>query len=164
MEGGQRDVTLRFLAEPGDVNFGGKVHGGAVMKWIDLAAYACSAGWSAKYCITAYAGGIRFVAPIHVGNLVEVSAKVIYTGSSSMHIAIDVQASDPKTLERRLTTHCIVIMVAVDEDGKPTPVPEWVPQTEEDKMLRDSAIKLMNMRKEIGEEMEAHVKYLKKGH
>ncbi|MCG7587400.1 acyl-CoA thioesterase [Photobacterium sp. OFAV2-7] len=164
MEGGQRDVTLRFLAEPGDVNFGGKVHGGAVMKWIDLAAYACSAGWSAKYCITAYAGGIRFVAPIHVGNLVEVSAKVIYTGSSSMHIAIDVQASDPKTLERRLTTHCIVIMVAVDEEGKPTPVPEWVPQTEEDKMLRDSAIKLMNMRKEIGEEMEAHVKYLKKGH
>lgn len=54
---GKRDVTLRFLAEPGDVNFGGKVHGGAAMKWIDLAAYACSAGWSGKYCITAYAGG-----------------------------------------------------------------------------------------------------------
>ncbi|UXI03980.1 acyl-CoA thioesterase [Photobacterium sp. TY1-4] len=157
----QREVTLRFLAEPGDVNFGGKVHGGAVMKWIDLAAYACSAGWSGKYCITAYAGGIRFVAPIHVGNLVEVSAKVIYTGRTSMHIAIDVQASDPKNLERRLTTHCIVIMVAVDEAGNPSPVPEWVPKTDEDKLLRDSAIKLMNMRKEIGEEMEAHVKYLK---
>lgn len=161
MKGGQRDVTLRFLAEPSDVNFGGKVHGGAVMKWIDLAAYACSAGWSAKYCITAYAGGIRFVAPIQVGNLVEVSAKVIYTGRSSMHIAIDVQASDPKLLERRLTTHCIVIMVAVDEDGKSTPIPEWIPQTPEDIKLRNSAIKLMNMRKEIGEEMEAHVKYLK---
>ena len=59
MSSGQRDITLRFLAEPGDVNFGGKVHGGAVMKWIDLAAYACSAAWSGKYCITAYAGGIR---------------------------------------------------------------------------------------------------------
>ncbi|ABU73128.1 hypothetical protein VIBHAR_05222 [Vibrio campbellii ATCC BAA-1116] len=103
MSSGQRDITLRFLAEPGDVNFGGKVHGGAVMKWIDLAAYACSAAWSGKYCITAYAGGIRFVAPIHVGNLVEVSAKVIYTGRSSMHIAIDVQASDPKELKNRLT-------------------------------------------------------------
>ena len=33
----QRNVSLRFLAEPGDVNFGGKVHGGAVMKWIDQA-------------------------------------------------------------------------------------------------------------------------------
>ncbi|MGF1682833.1 acyl-CoA thioesterase [Photobacterium minamisatsumaniensis] len=158
MSNRQRDITLRFLAEPGDVNFGGKVHGGAVMKWIDLAAYACSAGWSGKYCITVYAGGIRFVQPIHVGNLVEVSAKVIYTGSSSMHIAIDVQASDPKELENRLTTHCIVIMVAVDEAGKPTKVPEWVPEKEEDIKLRESAIRLMNMRTQIGEEMEAHVK------
>lgn len=161
MSRGKRDITLRFLAEPSDVNFGGKVHGGAAMKWIDLAAYACSAAWSGKYCITAYAGGIRFVAPIHVGNLVEVSAKVIYTGSTSMHIAIDVQASDPKELKNRLTTHCIVIMVAVDENGKPTKIPEWVPELEEDIKLRDSAIKLMNMRKEIGDEMEAHVKLLK---
>ena len=40
-------VVFRFLAEPTDVNFGGKVHGGAVMKWIDQAGYACAAGWSA---------------------------------------------------------------------------------------------------------------------
>jgi acyl-CoA hydrolase len=157
----QRKITLRFLAEPGDVNFGGKVHGGTVMKWIDLAAYACSAGWSGKYCITAYAGGIRFVAPIHVGSLVEVTAKVIYTGSSSMHIALDVQASDPKELNNVLTTHCIVIMVAVDANGKPTKVAEWSPTTEEDIKLRDSAIQLMKMRKEIGHEMEMHVKLLK---
>jgi acyl-CoA hydrolase len=161
MSSGKREITLRFLAEPSDVNFGGKVHGGAAMKWIDLAAYACSAAWSGKYCITVYAGGIRFVAPIHVGNLVEVSAKVIYTGKSSMHVAIDVQASDPKELNNRLTTHCIVIMVAVDGDGNPTQVPEWIPTSEEDISLRDSAIRLMNMRKQIGEEMEAHVKYLK---
>ena len=84
----KRSTTLRFLAEPGDVNFGGKVHGGAVMKWIDLAAYACSAAWSGKYCITAYAGGIRFVKPILVGNLVEVGARVIYTGRTSMHMGV----------------------------------------------------------------------------
>ncbi|WP_217543035.1 acyl-CoA thioesterase [Vibrio metschnikovii] len=161
MSFGKREITLRFLAEPGDVNFGGKVHGGAVMKWIDLAAYACAAGWSGKYCITVYAGGIRFVAPIHVGNLVEVNAKVIYTGKTSMHVAIDVQASEPTALNNRLTTHCIVIMVAVDEQGKPTPVPEWQPTSAEDIALRESAIRLMNMRTEIGEEMEAHVKYLK---
>ncbi len=161
MKKNKREVTLRFLAEPGDVNFGGKVHGGAVMKWIDLAAYACAAGWSGKYCITAYAGGIRFVHPIHVGNLVEVTGKVIYTGTSSMHIAIDVQASDPKKLENILTTHCIVIMVAVDENGKPAKVEEWIPQTEEDINLRESAIRLMNMRQQISEEMEAHVKLMK---
>ncbi len=78
-----------------------------------------------------------------------------------MHIAIDVQASDPKQMKNRLTTHCIVIMVAVDESGKPTDVPKWIPESDEDKALEQSAIRLMNMRKEIGEEMEAHVKYLK---
>lgn len=158
MAGKEREITLRFLAEPADVNFGGKVHGGAVMKWIDLAAYACAAAWSGKYCITAYAGGIRFVKPIHVGNIVETSAKVIYTGRSSMHLGIDVKAGDPKNPERHLTTHCIVIMVAVDDAGHPTEVPEWIPETDEDIELRDSALRLMEMRKKIGAEMEAHVK------
>ena len=150
----QRDITLRFLAEPQDVNFGGKVHGGAVMKWIDLAAYACAAGWSGCYCVTAYAGGIKFVAPIHLGSLVEVYAKVIYTGSTSMHIAIEVNACDPKSLVRIKTTHCIVIMVAVDENGKSEQVPDWFPETEEDEKQHATAIKLMEMRKQISEEME----------
>lgn len=150
----QRDITLRFLAETQDVNFGGKVHGGAVMKWIDLAAYACAAGWSGRYCVTAYAGGIRFVAPIHVGSLVEVEAKVIYTGRSSIHIALEVNACDPKSLNRRLTTHCIVIMVAVDQNGHSEQVPQWNPESEEDKKQHESAIKLMDMRKKIGEEMQ----------
>ena len=154
----QRDITLRFLAEPQDVNFGGKVHGGAVMKWIDLAAYACSAGWSGRYCVTAYAGCIRFVAPIHVGSLVEVEAKVIYTGTSSMHIALEVTACDPKSLNRRITTHCIVIMVAVDETGQKIEIPKWIPETEADIKQHDTAIRLMEMRKQIGEEMEIFVK------
>ncbi len=153
----QRDIVLRFLAEPIDVNFGGKVHGGAVMKWIDLAAYACSAGWSGRYCVTAYAGGIRFVSPIHVGSLVEVAAKVIYTGKSSMHIALEVTACDPKSLNRRLTTHCIVVMVAVDEHGQSVLIPEWIPETESDIKEHDTAKKLMEIRKKIGEEMQIFV-------
>jgi len=153
----QRELTLRFLAEPQDVNFGGKVHGGAVMKWIDLAAYACAAGWSGRYCITAYAGGVRFVAPIHVGSLVEVTGKVIYTGNSSMHIALEVTACDPKSLNKRLTTHCIVIMVAVDEAGQSIQVPKWEPESESDKRQYTAAVKLMEMRKQIGEEMQIFV-------
>ena len=42
----QREITMRFLAEPSNINLYGNVHGGAVMKWIDEAAYACAAGWS----------------------------------------------------------------------------------------------------------------------
>ena len=58
---GPRKVTLRFLAEPGHVNFGGKVHGGAVMKWIDQAGYTCAAGWTGEYCVTLYLGGLHFL-------------------------------------------------------------------------------------------------------
>lgn len=157
MPGTERTLTLRFLAEPADVNFGGKVHGGAVMKWIDLSAYGCAAGWSGKYCITAYVGGMHFVKPILVGSIVEVEAKVIYTGKSSMHIRILVRAGDPKSSERELCTHCIAVMVAMDENGTPSPVPDWVPQTEQDKHQRDSALKLMAMRDQIRAEMKPYI-------
>ena len=46
-------ITLRFLAQPGTVNFGGKVHGGTVMSWIDQAAYAAATAWAQRYCVTA---------------------------------------------------------------------------------------------------------------
>lgn len=150
---GQRDITLRFLAEPSEVNFGGKVHGGTVMKWIDQAGYACAVGWSEQYCVTVYVGGIRFIQPIHIGHLVEVQARVIYTGKTSMHIAVDVSAGDPKKNELRKTTHCIIVFVAVDADSKPMPVKKWIAATPEDIALEDYAQKLMGLRDGIEGEM-----------
>jgi acyl-CoA hydrolase len=70
---------------------------------------------------------------------------------------LKVNACDPKSLNRRLTTHCIVIMVAVDQNGQSERVPEWIPKTAADKKEHDSAIKLMEMRKNIGEEMQIFV-------
>lgn len=148
-----REITLRFLAEPGEVNFGGKVHGGAVMKWIDQAGYACAAGWSGQYCVTVYVGGIRFFKPIQIGQLVEVQARLIYTGNTSMHIAIDVSAGDPKLGEFHKTTHCIIIFAAVDTGGKPSPVRSWQPITAEDLALEQYARRLMTLRQGIEAEM-----------
>jgi acyl-CoA hydrolase len=151
MEQREREVTLRFLAEPTDVNFGGKVHGGAVMKWIDQAGYACAVGWSRQYCVTLYVGGIRFYKPVHIGNVVEVHAKLIYTGSTSMHIAVDVSAGDPKDGRYAQTTHCIIVFVALDGQGRPIEVERWKPQTEEDVALEQYAKNLMKLRKGIEE-------------
>lgn len=151
-----REVVMRFLAEPGDVNFGGKVHGGAVMKWIDQGAYACAVGWSGQYCVTVYVGGIRFYKPIRIGHLVEVTAKLIYTGNTSMHIAVDVRSGDPRHGRYSQTTHCIMIFVAVDDDGQPVPVPKWNPVTDADKNSENYAKRLMELRKTIEAEMEAH--------
>ena len=149
----QRELTLRFLAEPTDINFGGKVHGGAVMKWIDQAGYACAVGWSGQYCVTVYVGGIRFYRPVLIGHLVEVRARIIYTGTTSMHLAVDVSSRDPKAPTAAATTHCVIVFVAVDQAGEPVPVPAWVPTTDEDIDLERYARKLMELRKGIEAEM-----------
>ena len=52
-------ITLRSPAEPGTVNFGGKVHGGTVMKWIAEAGYACATRWAKRCCVTVSVGAIR---------------------------------------------------------------------------------------------------------
>jgi acyl-CoA hydrolase len=127
------------------------------MKWIDLAAYGCAAGWSGRNCITAYVGGMHFVKPVLVGSMVQVEATVIYTGRTSMHLGIQVRAGDPKSPEKYIATHCIVVMVAMDESGQPAPVPEWVPKTPQDITQRESALKLMEMRSKISQEMKTHV-------
>ena len=141
-----REVTLRFLAAPTDVNWGGKVHGGTVMRWIDEAAYVCAASWSGRYCVVVYVGGVRFYKPLLIGHVVEVQARLIYTGRTSMHIAVHVRSSDPKGGPVTLTTHCLIIFVAVDEQRQPVEVPAWKPVTEEDRMLDQHAIRLMELR------------------
>ena len=151
---GKREISLRFLAEPSDVNFGGKVHGGTVMKWIDQAGYTCAVGWSGMYCVTVYVGGIRFIRPIHIGNVVEVHARVIYTGNSSMHIAVDVLAGDPREDAFQKTTHCVIVFVAMGEDGKPDKVPPWQPLSDEDRGLESYARKLMSLRSSLDEEVK----------
>lgn len=154
MPGQQREVEFRFLAEPTDVNFGGKVHGGMVMKWIDQAGYAGAVGWSGKYCVTVAIGGIQFVAPILIGDLVCVRCKLIHTGTSSMHFAVDVGARDLRTAVERVATSCVISFVALDApDGKPTPVPAWLPLDDEDRRRADYAKRLI----ELSKAMEAEV-------
>ena len=131
MLNGEREITMRFLAQPTDINFGGKVHGGAVMKWIDQAGYAGAVGWSGQYCVTVYVGGIRFYKPILIGNMVEVSA------------------SDPKDRRHTKTTHCVIVFVAVDDQGAPVEIPHWRPETEEDKGLEQYAKRLVELRSSI---------------
>ncbi len=94
-----KPITFQFISEPSDVNYGGNVHGGSVMKWIDQAGYACATTWSGNYSVTVYVGGIRFYDPIKIGEVVKVDAQVIYTGTSSMHIAINGFFKKPETTQ-----------------------------------------------------------------
>ncbi len=150
--GTQRELTMRFLAEPTDVNYGGQVHGGMVMKWIDQAGYAAAVGWSGTYAVTVAVGGIRFVAPIKISDMVTVHTKLVHTGTSSMHFAVDVKARDPMedASVERLCTHCIIVFVALDrETRKPTTVPTLSFSNDHDRELSDYALKVMELSKGI---------------
>lgn len=156
MSGQQHEVNFRFLAQPTDVNFGGKVHGGMAMKWIDQAGYACAVAWSGAYCVTASVSGIQFVAPILIGDLVTVRARLIHTGRSSMHMAVDVLARDLRKDEQRLATSCVMVFVALDAaDGRPTAVPSWVPRNEQERRLQEHARRLQQLSKAMEELVEA---------
>ena len=124
------EITLRFLAAPTDAGQSGSVSAGRVLEWIDKAGYAAAAGWSGTYAVTAYVGNVRFTRPVEVGELVEVTARVVHTGRSSMHITVDVASGQPRTREMAPATRCLIIFVAVDEQGRSTPVPPFVPRTQ----------------------------------
>lgn len=128
------------------------------MKWIDQTAYVCARNWAETYCVTVYVGGIRFYKPINIGDIIRIEAKVILTGHTSIHIAVDVFSRDldKKDLEKK--THCIIVFVSVDENGKPLPVKKWTPETEQDKQLEAYALKLKNLRENIENEMEQFLK------
>ena len=142
----KREMTLRFLAPPTGANFGGKIHGGSAMKWLDEAGYACAAAWSGRYCVTAFVGDINFHHPVSVGDLVEINAKIIHTGKSSMHIFMELNAGDPKNYEQTKSMHCIMVFVAVDDDGRSVEVPSWTPETERDSTMEKYAIRIKEVR------------------
>jgi len=150
-------IELQFLSEPSDVNYGGKVHGGMMMKWIDQAAFACALQWSQTYCVTVYVGGIRFFHPVHIGHLVKMEARIIYTGKTSMHIAVDAFSKPVEQTDFVKNTHCIIVFVAVDDNGQPKPIPAFKPKTEKEIAMHGYAIKLMELRKSIDKEMEPYI-------
>lgn len=150
-------LTLRFMASPTDVIMAGtnSVHGGRVLQWIDKAAYACATGWAGKYCVTAYFGHIHFNRPIPSGHIVEVRSKIAHTGRTSMHIVNEVLSADPREGKFTRAADCLVIFVAVDENGKPTPVPAWEPTTDEEKQTEKAALSRVELRRDIEASMRA---------
>lgn len=151
-------LSFQFLSQPTDVNFGGKVHGGAVMKWLDQTAFACASHWASSYCVTVYVGGIRFYQPIKIGDVVRIDAQVIYTGNTSIHISLNVFSKTITEDVFKKSTHCIMVFVSMDENGIPQNVKKWIPETDEEKYLEGYALKLMDLRKIIESEMSPFVK------
>ena len=139
-------ATLRFLAAPTDVNWGGKVHGGILMRWLDETGYVCASAWSHTHVVSRFSGGVSFLRPIRIGDLVEIQGRLVHTGRTSMHIALRVLAGSPRTGELELATQCTSVYVALDAEGRPDPVPTWSPTTSVDLAAQQHAVEFMALR------------------
>ncbi len=137
-----KDLTMTLLMTPDKANFSGtNVHGGEILKMLDHVAYACAARYTGNYAVTLSVDMVLFKHPIKVGSLVTFYASVNYTGRTSMEIGIKVISEDIKEKTRKHTNVCYFTMIAVDAEGKPTPVPKLELETEDDKRRYNDAIR-----------------------
>lgn len=121
------------IMQPSDVNFLGKVFGGALLSLIDLCAYTCAARFSGEACVTASFDRVDFLEPIDVGEVVQLVATITYVGRTSMEVTVEVFAENIFQQTRRHTNTARVTMVAIKDD-RPYEVPRLICETREDKV------------------------------
>lgn len=145
----ERSTTLTVLMTPDLANFSGHVHGGAILRLLDQVAYVCAARYSGRYVVTASVDQVSFRAPVHVGELVTCKASVNYTGRSSMEVGVRVEAESIRTRTVRHVMTCYFTMIAVNEEGRPTPTTPLVPETPDERRRWAAAQLRSNLRKEM---------------
>ncbi|RLL64414.1 acyl-CoA thioesterase [Paenirhodobacter hankyongi] len=147
-------LEMTVLMTPDMANFSGKVHGGALLNWLDRVAFSLASRYSGRYAVTLSVDQVTFKQPIHVGELVRFSAAVNHTGRSSMEIGIRVEAENITSGTRRHTNSCYFTMVAVDDEGRPAEVPTLVPQGALEKHRWRAAEVRKSLRREFAERLE----------
>ncbi len=116
---------------PEDANPWGYVHGGTIMKMVDEAAGSAAIRHTRRQVSTAAIDYMSFLQPVHVGDLVTIRASVNDVGRTSMEVGVRVEAENMLTGDVKYTSSCYLVMVALDEAGKPCPVPPVIPETPE---------------------------------
>lgn len=121
------------LMLPPDANMHGTVFGGRVLQMVDKAASVCAMRHCEKPVVTVAMERVEFLVPIRVGTFLVASARVIYTGRTSMEIRVEVYAEDMPGGRRVHTNSCLVTMVAIDENRRPAPILPLLVETPEEK-------------------------------
>lgn len=116
-------LTLAQVMLPGDANPHGNVHGGTLMKLADTAGGTCAARHCKRPCVTAVIDSMTFEAPVKVGDLVILNARVTWTGRTSLEVEVTVDAEHVISGTVRRISNAFFVFVPVDQEGHPMLVP-----------------------------------------
>lgn len=135
----ESQVIMTEMVLPVHTNSLGSIFGGIVMSWVDIAAAICAQRHTKKSVVTASIDRLSFVQPVYNGWVVNLKASVNYAGRTSMEIGVRVDAENPITGEKFHTASAYLTFVALDSYGKPTLIPQILPETDEEKRRYQAA-------------------------
>ncbi len=123
-EAGPRgELMVRTVAMPADTNANGDIFGGWVMSQMDLAGGIAGVDRAQGRVVTVAVDGMTFIRPVKVGDVLCVYTRIERVGRSSMRIGVEAWARRFRTATRDKVTEATFTFVAIDDDGKPRPVP-----------------------------------------
>lgn len=125
-------TTVARVMMPQDANIAGNVFGGAILKMVDEVAYVAATKHARTNVVTASVDRMAFLSPVRVGDLVTLKANLNAVWHTSMEVGVRVEAENPRTGETRHTGSSYLTLVALGEDGRPTPVRNLILETVED--------------------------------
>jgi len=146
-------TDMTQLMGPQDANIAGNVHGGVIMRLVDTAAGAAAMRHVQGRVVTAHVDSLSFRAPVHVGDLLTISAVITQVWRTSMEVEVTVRRENPITGEGNLTTSAHLTLVGVDENERPMPIPPLNPVTEEAQARQAAAEKRRQARLRLQREM-----------
>ena len=122
-----------------DANAAGYVHGGVIMRLCDEVAGIAAIRHCGGRAVTAGMDRMTFLHPVHVGELVTVRATVNAAWRTSMEVGVRVESQDVGAGDVEHTSTAYLTMVALDDDGHPTPVPALTPETPDERRREQEA-------------------------
>ncbi|OHB22611.1 MAG: hypothetical protein A2939_04335 [Parcubacteria group bacterium RIFCSPLOWO2_01_FULL_48_18] len=123
----KKRITLAHL------NPWGTLHGGILMKWMDEASGDAAQCHTERLCVTVHVDNLDFHRPIHAEELLILSASVNRVWNTSLEVGIRAETLNESTGQICHVASAYFVFVALDENGRPTPVTEVIPRTAEEK-------------------------------
>lgn len=134
-------TILTDLVLPSETNPLNNLFGGELLARMDRAASISARRHSRRIVVTASVNHVAFNRMIPLGSVVTVEAKISRAFTTSMEVFIDVWVEDRESGISSKANEAIYTFVAVDEQGQPVPVPQVMPETEQEKKRYDAALR-----------------------